>query len=302
MGEFELIDWISRQFPDSGIGDDCAVIQLDRTQSMLYTTDTLVEQVHFRRAWFTWKEVGIKAIEQNVSDIAACGGIPRQALVSLQLPAKDEPAAKGIMRGIKHAAEKYGIKVIGGNITRASKISLSVFLIGHVKSDRLCMRSTAKPGQLLCVTGDLGKGAAGLLAFKKGADRSSINKHLRNPTARLDWSKEIAKHSCCMIDISDGLASEIRHIGAASGVGATIIAESLPLSKEANLAHNKYGVDPFKLALEGGDEYELLFTLAEENAELLDIPYTIIGRITEKSISLIKDGKNRRLGKGFTHF
>ncbi|MBI5389223.1 thiamine-phosphate kinase [Candidatus Woesearchaeota archaeon] len=309
-GEFALIEWIARPTTRKevivGIGDDAAVVTLTKTKHLLLTTDMMVEDVHFRRKWCTPKQIGIKLMESNISDIAAMGGEPLYALVSGCLP-KNTTAefVEQFFEGMRASGKAYGIEIVGGDTTRGEKLVFSLTLVGKVKKRYMCLRSGAKQGHLIGVTGTLGKSHAGLRLLQAGKRGAAIQSYLE-PQSRMDASCILRSFASSMIDVSDGLASEIRHLCKKSDVGAVLEKEKIPVSsatkKVAMLLHE----DPYAYALYGGEDYELLFTLTPKNIAALRKEFgdfTIIGIITAGKDVLLKDGKRKtQVGKGFDHF
>ncbi len=312
VGEFGLIDKIrkrARLFSKEvavGIGDDCAVLEYDKKNYMLFTTDMLVENDHFLLKYSSAEQVGMKAVEQNVSDIAAMGGVPKYAVVSLALP-KDTDAefVEGLYKGINRKASKYKIDIVGGNITHSREIVINVALIGFVEKKHLALRSGAKTGDYIFCTGDVGKSTAGLELLRHGKKGSSINPHLE-PKSRLDLARKLAKTGISsMIDVSDGVASEVRHICNESKVGALIYAGKLPISEDTINDSKKLKKNPVDFALYGGEDFELVFTANKNKiGELKRLDAAVIGEIVEKKngIKLIRDGKKINIESGFDHF
>ncbi|MCX6695763.1 MAG: thiamine-phosphate kinase [Candidatus Altiarchaeota archaeon] len=311
-GEFALIDAMVRKLGKLrdgsvvvGIGDDTAVIKFNKKYYLLWTVDMLVEGDHFRRGWSTPKQVGMKAMEANVSDIAAMGGFPKYALVSISLP--DDVSVEYMERmyeGMQSVAGKHGFSIIGGNTTHGKNIVVDTTIIGLVEKDRLRLRSGARVGDLICVTGDLGKSKAGLellLAGKKGY----LKYHLE-PKCRLKEARVISKHANAMIDVSDGLASEVCHICDRSGTGAMILKHSIPLSKTTIASAKALGKDPFQYALNGGEDYEIVFTIPRRKLRKMRLktPVSVVGVITGKKqgVKLLDGRKIVNLSGGFDHF
>ncbi len=311
-GEFALIDAIAKTLGKSkdksivaGIGDDAAVIEFDRKRYMLFTVDMLVEGDHFRREWSTPKQIGMKAMEVNVSDIAAMGGLPKYALASISLP--DDTTVEFIedmYAGMSHVARKYGFNVIGGNTTHGKKMVVDVVVVGLVEKERLCLRSDAREGDLICVTGDLGKSTAGLEALKTGL-KGNVKAHLE-PTCRLKEARVISKYANAMIDVSDGLASEVKHICEMSNVGAKVMKDMIPVSKNTFNLARKVGKDAYDFALHGGEDFELVFTVRKSNLGRirLDVPVTVVGEIVPKreGVYIIDGRRKQKLGGGYDHF
>ena len=231
-GEFALIKKLTNIIPSQskdvlvGIGDDAAVIRSSNNKDMflLVTTDILVEGEHFKKSWGTAKQIGIKAIECNVSDIAAMGGVPTYLVISLAIPPTTKVEwCEQLYQGIDETCTSYGIVIVGGDTTQAPVETINITLLGSVSDKNVCLRSHAKAGDLLAVTGPLGASAAGLNLLKNSLPLTAYleKKHL-TPKCRLDAALKLAPLVNAMIDISDGLASEVNHICNNSHVGATI--------------------------------------------------------------------------------
>ena len=308
FGEFELIDLIRKanKIKDKrvlvGIGDDCAVIAEDAKKLMLATTDMLVENEHFTLKFDPFL-IGEKSMTINVSDIAAMGGVPKYALVSVGLKGSESlDFVKKLYAGMKSACRKYGFELVGGDTVHSNRVIVSVTLLGEVEKGNYILRSGAKVDDYVLVTGCLGAGAANLLAGK-----------IYIPKIHVKLARELAKRKLvnAMIDISDGLSSEINHIAKESGTGAEIYEECIPVSKEVLRIAKRYGKDPVKLALNGGEDYELLFTVEPDklfDAVALSKEYSdtrVLGRIVPKKqkVTIMKKGKKRFLpAGGYDHF
>lgn len=305
--ERELIERIAAKIPISkravkGIGDDCAVLPWTRGRLLLLSTDTLVEGGHFRRDWMTPQQIGRKAVESNVSDIAAMGGVPRAFLVSLILPSETTEAfVDDLYAGLRQAAEKYHLDIIGGNITQGKQLSVTLTITGEASAKRIRYRHTAQEGDIVMVSGPLGGSAAGLGLLSQG--KSGYLLDYLEPTARLDFSQAYAKYCRALIDISDGLGSEIRHICEQSGVGALIHLENIPIPPHALKTAALLGKDPRRYALEGGEDFQLLMTVPPANVR--KVPGIVIGRVVgkESGIFLLDvQGTKRLLPGGYDHF
>lgn len=292
LGEFGLIDRIKRAVSTDktvikGIGDDCAVIKYSRDKYLLLSCDMLVEGVDFTKKTSPGL-IGRKALAVSISDIAACCGVPRYALVSLGMPKNTTVKfVDGILRGIQKLAEEYKVNIVGGDLSRADKIVVDVSITGLVEKKRLALRNTAKPGDWVFVSGKLGGSIRG--------------KHLKfTPRVKearfLSGSYKISS----MIDISDGLLQDLGHILKESNVGAEIYEESIPLSKQSKSLFEALGM---------GEDFELLFTLPRGQGlklKRLRKGYSHIGNIVEKKYGLQlidRYGKRKKpsLG-GFKHF
>ncbi len=293
VGEFGLIRRIAKRIKTDksvicGIGDDAAVISYTKDKYLLFTTDMLIEGVHFRRQDATFTQIGRKALAVNISDIAAMGGVPKYALVSTGLPKKlCMRAVDDIMRGIDTLAKEYGINIVGGDTVRADKIVLCVSLVGEVKKCNLTLRSGAKVDDLIFVTGGLG-GSRRLKQF--------------NFIPRVKEAQEIIKkfRPTALIDTSDGLASDLQRIAELSKVGAVIFEQLIPVSRGASLGD----------ALYEGEDFELLFTVPIDSVRKFykkgEFPITCIGKIVEKRKGLAIIDKRTKISplkqKEFRHF
>ena len=316
-GEFALIDRLCRAAPANhpdlvaGVGDDAAVIGgVDAGELLLVTTDMLVAGSHFNGAWASPIQIGIKSVACNVSDIAAMGGRPTFMFVSLALPAETDVAwVDGLYQGMGDACRRYGVILAGGDTTRGPVITINIALLGRVPPASLCLRSHAQPDDLLCVTGPLGASAAALAMLQAGLDPPADlkEKHLA-PGCRLDVAPRIAPLARAMIDISDGLAAEVGHICDRSGTGARLMAADIPVFPAVNIAAEKTGTDPLTFALSGGEDFELLFSIAPQNRQALveaGLPCIVIGRVTppETGRQLCRaDGSTVPLNGGYNHF
>lgn len=317
-GEFALIDQLSQIISVDhaelivGIGDDAAVIRSAPAPApyLLVTTDILIEESHFRRTWATPEQIGIKAAECNISDIAAMGGTPTWMFVSLVLTREIEVEwVKGVYTGIAQSCRRCGVTVAGGDTTLGAANTINITLLGSVHENELCLRSHARPGDLLMVTGPLGASAAGLSLLLAGKEPGAylLEKHLA-PTCRLEASRKIAPLAHAMIDISDGLGSEIHHICRRSDTGACIEAACIPIHADVRAAAADLGKDPLEFALSGGEDFELLFSIAPDKRKVLDDTGLIchqVGRVLEPEagVGLIQvDGTKAPVPGGFDHF
>lgn len=319
LSEFSLIDKITHRFHKyksdvyKGIGDDTAVVRLNKDKCLLYTCDALVSGVHFSEKYSTPYQIGRKAAAINISDIAAMGGKPSHFLVSLFLPkGTTEKFIDELYKGLTEECSLYDIDIIGGNIARSNQFIVDLFLIGEVFPSNLLLRSGAKVGDSVLVTGTLGDSAAGLkllqnpqLNISERDKKKLISRHL-TPTPRIKEGLLIAesKKATSMIDISDGLSSDLGHICDESRVGVKLFVDKIPVSDSVKI----------DLALNGGEDYELCFTmpakyasdfshkLEKETATKVTIVGKIIPQIQGKW--LINDaGKKFPLrAKGWDHF
>lgn len=296
IGEFGLIDRLKeglvKRQPSTitGIGDDTAVIDVG-DRYMLMTTDMLVEGVHFDLSYTPLKHLGYKAVAVNVSDIAAMNGIPTQITVAIGLSNRfSVEAVEEIYEGIKVACEHYRVDLVGGDTTAShAGLIVSVTAVGFVDKDKVVYRSGAKVNDIVCVTGDLGAAYMGLniLArekevwktnpeFQPQLDKYSylVQRQLR-PEARLDIVIELADLGVVptsMMDVSDGLASELFHLCKHSGLGVAIFEDKVPMdAKMFETAAIEFKIDPITAALNGGEDYELLFTISQDDFEKLKL-------------------------------
>ncbi len=345
IGEFGLIDRIAelaeptlKAVPEllSGIGDDCAIYQTSGKLLQVSTTDMLVERIHFDLLTTPLKHLGSKAISVNVSDICAMNAIPRYALISIAIPASfSVEMVEELYRGMSHAAVEYGLAIAGGDTSASSSgLVISVSMTGEVSPERVTMRSGAKPGELICVTGSLGGAAAGLKLLMREkqimvehfennepyskslmADLKEYSLAIQNqllPTARLDivrFFREGDILPSAMIDISDGLASDLHHLCRRSNTGALIHEGRIPIHAETRAIADELQDDAITWALRGGEDYQLLFTIPkEEHAAIADNrDIAIIGETTgpEEGIRL-SDIYGMQIDlssiKGYDHF
>lgn len=309
IGEFALIERLAPLVRNVnadeviiGIGDDAAVWR-SGDEFIVATTDTMVEGVHFLPGT-PWEDVGWKAIAVNISDIAAMGGWPRYALVTLcLLPDMEVAAIEKLYEGLGTYARMCAIRIVGGDIVRASQTAITVAVIGRAEAPDgaplLLCRDTAQPGDVIAVTGTLGDSAAGLRRLREGAPPtdSLAVRHLR-PSARLaEGTLAVEVGLRCGIDVSDGLLQDIGHICERSRVGATIRAADLPVSEELR---DGYPDDALRMAATGGEDYELVLVgpeekIAEMNEELGDPQLTLIGEIVEdghREVRLLDESGN----------
>lgn len=289
-GEFGFIDFIQEHFkaPDgvTGIGDDCAVLPAD-SDELLVSTDLLMEGVHFLREESSPEDIGWKAAAVNLSDIAAMGGNPIATFLSIALP-KDVQGewAERFIKGYAEISCLFDVPLLGGDTTSSLRdIAINVCVLGRCPSGKAIRRSGARPGDVIYVTGPLGDSAAGLQAILKGVERTKdvqtlIHRHKR-PIPRLRAGSDLKDTGLvgAMMDISDGIASDLRHILKASGVGAVVELDRLPLSEEFLRVCKEQNWNAHELATGGGEDFELLFTAPEEIASMIDFPIYPIGKI-----------------------
>jgi thiamine-monophosphate kinase len=308
LGEFGLIQKLNKgiknKLPDTvtGIGDDAAVIDLGDKYGLI-STDMLLEGVHFDLTFFPLKHLGYKAIAVNVSDIAAMNGTPHQVTVSLALSNRfSVEAVEELYEGIKLACADFNVDLVGGDTSSSrSGLFISVSVFGKVDKDKITYRHTAKPNDLLCVTGDLGGAYMGLQVLEREKQVFLANPNMQpelegkdyviqrqlRPEARMDVIYELADAGVvptAMIDVSDGLASDLLHICAQSGVGALVFEDKLPVDEQTYLAASELNIGPVTAALNGGEDYELLFTVPQQAYDKIknNPKITIVGYITDK--------------------
>lgn len=293
-GEFGFIDYIKTNFPAPkdaiGIGDDCAVMPSGNGE-LLFSTDLLMEGVHFLRDESSAEDIGWKAAAVNLSDIAAMGGTPVATFLSIALP-KDAQGdwAERFIEGYAQISRLYDVPLLGGDTTSSLRdIAVNVGILGRCPSGKRAMRSGAKPGETIYVTGHLGDSAGGLQAILKGIDRNDMVQTLiarhKRPVPRVNEGRALMNSGKvgAMMDISDGIASDLRHIMKASGVGAVVRLDRLPCSRQLLDVCKEHGWDIYELATSGGEDFELLLTGPEGLENELDIPLYPIGHITSGS-------------------
>lgn len=308
--EFALIEQLRRRFGNTdssvlrGIGDDTALIKPASGRHLLLTTDLLAEGVHFTFETAGYEDIGYKAAVANLSDIAAMGGIPHALAVSIALPPSGKAAdVIRLYRGLMAACRPYGVSLVGGD-TSASRhgLFLSITLTGYVAPGRALCRDGARVGDLVYVTGTLGDSLAGLQLLQKNSTRGAsdrdsrylIDRHLR-PAPRIQTGRFLSARrlATAAIDISDGLSGDIAHICEQSGVGVELDATALPLSRACRSYAAGRKMSPLDLALRGGEDYELLFTVPAAKRAALDrlrrlagCPLTPIGVIRSKRFGI----------------
>ncbi len=285
------------------VGDDCAVLKMGDTL-WVAAADMLVSGYHFKE-WASPEDVGYKAVAVNVSDVAAMGGTPRFVLTSGG--AADSETTLRCFQGVMEACEEFGVYPLGGDTTRADALTVDVSILGQLDSSPV-LRSGAKPGDLLAVTGELGASSAGFLALESGnfGPERLVSKHLR-PTPRIEAGVAAARLGVrAMIDISDGLASDVRHICERSGVGCRVDLSLLPIADDTRMLADSIGRNPEILAATGGEDYELLIaapeSVLEELAADIDVPITVIGEMTGEGVIFHRGGETVDGLSGWDHF
>ena len=320
LGEFGLIDHLTKNIELQnassivGVGDDAAVIDHFGKQTVI-TSDMLVEGVHFDLMYTPLKHLGYKSVIVNLSDIYAMNATPTQIILNIAISNRFSiEALDEFYNGVYAACEKYGVDLIGGDTSSSQKgFIISVTAIGEVTPDKYVKRNTAKKGDLICVSGDLGGAYIGLLFLEREKkiylenpsiqpdleSESYVIGRLLKPEARKDiiefFEKErLTPHS--MMDISDGLSSEILHISNQSDLGCVIYEERLPIAEEMKTAAYKFQIDPTACALSGGEDYELLFTIDQNDYDKIKLneDISVIGYMTEreKGTNIITKGES----------
>lgn len=322
LGEFGLIDRltsgieIKNSSTVKGIGDDAAVLDYGNKQ-MVITTDLLVEGVHFDLVYTPLKHLGYKAIAVNVSDVFAMNAIPKQVTVSIGLSNKFSlEAVELLYEGIKKACDNYDVDLIGGDtVSSLTGLTISVTALGEVEKDKAVMRSSAKVGDLICMSGDAGAAYAGLQILKREKEVYLVNPNSQpdmagydyvlerqlKPEARKDIVEGLSKAGIvpsAMIDVSDGISSEVIHICKQSGTGAKLYEEKIPVDVQTMMVAEELDMDATLFAMNGGEDYELLFTIdPADESKLKDVEgVTIIGEIVNEEDGLKLMGR----GEGFT--
>jgi len=330
VGEFGLIRHLARIIGGRGgdasgvavgVGDDAAVFEPPAGRVLVATADMLVEEIHFRRDWLSSRALGWKALAVNLSDIAAMGAEPHFALVCIAVdPPTTVEYVEGLYAGMQEIALRFGTRIAGGDTVRSRDgLVLSVTVAGSVEPECLATRAGARPGDVLVVTGTLGDSAAGcaaLLAGPRAADAvpPAVLEVHRLPQPRIAEARAavLTGGVTAMLDISDGLAGDLRHICEESGVGAEVIAARVPISDACRKAAAVLRRDPLDLALTGGEDYELLLAVAPDRVDAVRAAITgatgtmtsVIGQITPSRCLLeLPDGTFAGLpGEGFQHF
>lgn len=310
LGEFGLIDELTKDIKPKnestivGIGDDAAVLKFPKEKQVLVSKDLLIEGVHFDMTFMPLQHLGYKSAIVNFSDMAAMNGKPKQMLVGIGVSSKFSlEALTEIYSGMKLACEKYGVDFVGGDTTSSSHgLFISVSIIGEANEKDVVYRSGAKENDLLCVSGDLGAAYLGLLVLEREKRAFEANPNIQpeleghdyilqrqlKPEARVDivdGLKKVDIHPTSMIDISDGLASEILHICKSSKVGCVIDETKIPIDQLAYEMAKKFKIVPTIAAMNGGEDYELLFTIDQKDYEKIKLvdDISVIGYITNKA-------------------
>jgi thiamine-monophosphate kinase len=330
VGEFGLIERLAARLPSyrrdvrAGVGDDVAVLVWDQDTYQLATCDIQVEGIHFTRETITASQLGRRVAAINLSDIAAKGGTPEHLLVSLALqPDVEVEWLEQLYDGLGEEARRYGADVVGGNVSRTEgPMVVDVFLLGKVRQEEVLLRSGAGAGDLVLVTGWLGEAAAGWVLSGDavpGLDRDDEQRLISaqlTPTPRLREGRVIARSrlATSMLDLSDGLGSDMGHICDQSGVGVRLWADRLPVSEPASKVFRRLGREAWELALGGGEDYELCLTVPADNAGYVaqaveqetGTHVTCVGEVMEEEAGrwlVLEDGREVPLQSvGWDHF
>jgi thiamine-monophosphate kinase len=320
LGEFGLIEHLTKNIEIHnastilGVGDDAAVIDHFGKQTLI-STDLLIEGIHFDLTYTPLKHLGYKSVMVNLSDIYAMNGTPTQITVSLGISNRfSVEAITELYEGIYLACNKHGVDLVGGDTSSSGKgLIISVTAIGEVAPDKFVKRNTAEAGNLICVSGDCGGAFLGLTLMEREKkiflENNAIQPNLENesyivgrllkPEARkevIDFLQEAGITPTAMMDVSDGISSEVLHLCNQSGVGCRVYEDKIPISEDSRKAAYKFGLDPTICALNGGEDYELIFTLRQEDHDkiVLNDEISVIGYMTtlEEGCKLISRGGN----------
>jgi thiamine-monophosphate kinase len=327
IGEFGLINRIRKNFTQglpgeiTGIGDDCAIIPLNHQDALLVTTDMLIEDQHFLINKISPYELGYKSLAVNLSDIAAMGGTPENAFLSLGIPVTTEIEwLDEFFRGLKDLASKSYTFLLGGDISKSdNKLIINIAVTGKAVRSKIKKRSTAKPGDIICVTDFVGDSGGGLKALLNNLTVSKDIKYLirthHMPVPHLDEGKWLSElpgiHA--MIDVSDGIESDIHRIMESSGVGAEIDLDRIPVSETLMRVSEKHKWNKYEIAVNGGEDYCLMLTVENHQFEYIKNNFGIhfskplfpIGKITDKKGNLTFKLNNKKIDlskHGFDHF
>lgn len=310
--EETLLKYLASRFPArggvrTGIGDDAAVIRADSGRDWVLTTDQFIEDVHFRRRSQPARSVGWKALARSLSDVAAMSARPRYVLVALALPGNIASRwVREFFTGLGSLATQHKVQIIGGDLAAAQQVIADVQVIGEVRRGKALLRSGARPGQALYASGRLGLSALGQLAARRKSGRTrlesqAIKTHFY-PQARVELAQQLARRGItALMDLSDGLSTDLHRLCRASGVGAQIFADCLPAVELTPLLRKRYGTTGLQLALHGGEDYELLFTAPPGRKiprKLLGVPLTQVGVITKTRGVYLADSTRNRGSRG----
>lgn len=308
MDEPRFVAYLQRKFPfryGSGIGDDASLVRRGRS-FQLVSTDLLIEDVHFRLADVSLEALAEKALAVNISDIAAMGGRPRYFYLCLGFPprlAKDR--LRRLFSGFSRAARKWDVDLAGGDLSRSRQLVIAITIVGE--SAHPLRRNGARPGDLVGITGPTGGSALGLKLLLAGARRSPFIRLHQHPQPQCAKGLTLSRFASAMIDISDGLLLDLSRVLRASGAGAVIDYGSIPKATGFQRECRRLGLTEKELVLAGGEDYELLFTIAPDREKRLcrtGMAYHIIGRIAKgRRLRLQENGRRLRLpALGFDHF
>jgi thiamine-monophosphate kinase len=318
LGEFGLIDRLTKDIQlknkstIKGVGDDAAILEYGEKQ-IVVSSDLLTEGIHFNLMYVPLKHLGYKAVIVNLSDVCAMNAVPKQIVVNIAVSGKfSVEAVEELYSGIHLACEKYGVDLVGGDTTSSlTGLTISITVLGEVEKENVVLRGGAKPNDLLCVTGDLGGAYMGLQLLERENEVFKVNPNMQpqmagydyilqrqlRPEARVDIVSAFQKlgiKPTSMIDISDGLSSEIHHLCKNSGLGCNLYEEKVPLDFQTKKMAEELNINPLVAALNGGEDYELLFTLSLADYDKIknDPDFTIIGHMTEaaEGVNLITTG------------
>lgn len=333
IGEFGLIHELTKNFKNArkstiyGVGDDAAVIEKDKDNAMLVSTDTLMEGIHFNLMYTPLKHLGYKAVVVNLSDIYAMNGIAEQITVSIAVSNRfPKEALDELYEGIQKACDFYEVDLVGGDTTSStSGLFISITAIGTARKEDVVYRNGGKPNELIVVTGDLGAAYMGLQILEREKEVFKANPEIQpdldghdyilerqlKPEARKDiieFLKKLDVRPTSMIDISDGLASELFHLCTQSKVGAHIFDEKLPIDPSVSTTSIDFDISPTTVALNGGEDYELLFSIEQKDFDKIkgNPHMTVIGHFTDEDSGLYlidKQGSAIQLSaQGWKHF
>ncbi len=290
-----------------GVGDDCAVLDAGTSMYQVVTADMMVENDHFDLKWFSPEQIGSKLVECNVSDITSMGGTPAYGIISMSLPPDtDLEFMDAFYDGIYAACSRHGLRIIGGDTTHGTELVFNMTMLGHVEKEFLRTRAMAQEGDAICVTGQLGGSAAGLMILTHGLC-GNTTRFLEPRSRTVEEGKIMAKYAHAMIDVSDGLGSEVAHICDESHVGAEIYHEAIPISDVARKVAESLSTSPQDYALYGGEDFELVFTISSSRIDALRTEFkdfTVVGMVLaeQEGIMLNKNGIKSQLKRGFDHF
>lgn len=333
LGEFGLINHLTEKFTLTnsssklGVGDDAAVIEISDEEYMLLSTDTLIEGIHFNLMYMPLKHLGYKAVAVNVSDICAMNATAEQITVSLAVSSRfPVEALEELYEGIRYACENYHVDLVGGDTSSSlSSLMITVSVVGRAKKESVVYRSGAKEHDLLVVTGDLGAAYVGLQVLEREKEVFKSNPSIQpdldghdyiierqlKPEARQDiirYLKELDVLPTSMIDVSDGLASEILHVCNSSKVGCHIYDEKIPIDAKTSMTALDFNLDPVTCALNGGEDFELLFTIKQSDYDKIkgNPHMTVIGHMTHEKDGIYYIDKNGSAialtAQGWQHF